>query len=50
MLHSRVLCCVAGALVTINALPSKLNPVIRPLMECLKTEEDNLLQVHYIEY
>ena len=43
--HSKVLCCEVGALVTLGALPPKLNPVIRPLMDCLKTEDDSLLQV-----
>ena len=44
-LHCRVLCCVVGAVITQGTLPQKLNPLIRPLMDCLKTEEDGLLQV-----
>ncbi|XP_078611730.1 TATA-binding protein-associated factor 172-like isoform X3 [Branchiostoma floridae x Branchiostoma japonicum] len=42
--HLRVQCSVAGALVSLRLLPDKLNPVIRPLMDTLKREENSLLQ------
>ncbi|KAI8501245.1 btaf1 RNA polymerase II, B-TFIID transcription factor-associated, 170kDa, partial [Branchiostoma belcheri] len=35
---------VASALVSLQLLPDKLNPVIRPLMDTLKREENSLLQ------
>ena len=38
-------CCVAGALVLLHSLPAKLNPIIRPLMDCVKLESDAKLQV-----
>ena len=44
---TRVHCCVTGTLVLLQSLPPKLNPVIRPLMDCLKLESDPLLQVLY---
>lgn len=37
---------IAGALVTMQALPPKLNPVIRPLMDAIKKEEDSAMQVY----
>ena len=36
---------IARAVVVLDAVPDKLNPVIRPLMECIKREENILLQV-----
>eukprot|EP00058_Branchiostoma_floridae_P013865 XP_002599353.1 hypothetical protein BRAFLDRAFT_64294 [Branchiostoma floridae] len=42
--HLRVQCSVAGALVSLRLLPDKLNPVIRPLMDTLKREDNSLLQ------
>ena len=42
---TRVQCCVTGTLVLLRSLPAKLNPVIRPLMDCIKKESDPLLQV-----
>ncbi|KAL5274579.1 hypothetical protein ACFFRR_000969 [Megaselia abdita] len=35
---------VAGALVSLNSLPEKLNPVIKPLMESIKKEKCDILQ------
>ena len=43
--QTRVHCCVAGALVILRSLQGKLNPIIRPLMDCVKLESDALLQV-----
>ncbi|XP_059168420.1 TATA-binding protein-associated factor 172-like [Physella acuta] len=40
----RVLCSLAMAVVTLDALPEKLNPVVRPLMDVIKKEENELLQ------
>jgi len=42
---TRVSVCVAGALVSLQLLPDKLTPMIRPLMDCIKTEADPLIQV-----
>ena len=44
-LVTRVHSCLAGALVSLSSLPTKLNPVIRPLMDSVKTEKDRLMQV-----
>ena len=44
-LATRVSGCVAGALVSLQCLPEKLNPVIRPLMDCIKMETDPVIQV-----
>ena len=44
-LSTKVSSCVVGALVTLSCLPAKLNPLIRPLMDCIKTDEDTLMQV-----
>ena len=41
---------MAGALVLLRALPEKLNPIIRPLMDSLKREENAELQVRLIEF
>jgi TATA-binding protein-associated factor len=45
ILFFRVLSVIAGALVTMQALPPKLNPIIRPLMDAIKKEEDPAMQV-----
>lgn len=45
-LAMRVSSCVAGTLISLRCLPEKLNPVIRPLMDCLKTEADSVMQVY----
>ncbi|KAG5831429.1 hypothetical protein ANANG_G00303630 [Anguilla anguilla] len=42
LLHQRVHMFAACAVVNLQALPDKLNPVIRPLMEALKREENTL--------
>ncbi|CAH1273032.1 BTAF1 [Branchiostoma lanceolatum] len=42
--HLRVQCSVASALVSLRLLPDKLNPIIRPLMDTLKKEDNSLLQ------
>ncbi len=47
-LSTKVSSCVAGALVSLSSLPAKLNPLIRPLMDCVKTEDDPLMQVHNV--
>ena len=44
-LYCRVQSSIARAVVVLDAVPDKLNPVIRPLMECIKREENTLLQV-----
>lgn len=44
-LSMRVSSCVGGAMISLGCLPEKLNPVIRPLMDCLKMEQDTVMQV-----
>ena len=44
-LTMRVKSCLAGTIVAIACLPEKLNPLIRPLMDCVKTEADSVMQV-----
>lgn len=39
-LSVREQCCLALAMVSLQSLPEKLNPVIRPLMEAVKKEEN----------
>eukprot|EP00794_Sanderia_malayensis_P009222 gene9222-10196_t len=41
---TRVQCCIAGALVSLRRLPKKLNPVIKPIMEGIKKEENAMMQ------
>ena len=36
--------CIAGAVVDLGALADKLNPVIKPLMEAIKKEKNQMLQ------
>jgi hypothetical protein len=36
---------LAGAVTMLKCLPEKLNPVIKPLMESIKKEENEQLQV-----
>lgn len=43
--HISVQAAIAGACAYLHALPDKLNPVIRPLMESLKKEEQEELQL-----
>ncbi|XP_064406197.1 TATA-binding protein-associated factor 172-like [Halichondria panicea] len=43
-LATRVNSCLAGALVSLDSLPTKLNPVIRPFMDTIKTERDSTIQ------
>lgn len=43
-LHLRVHTFTACAVVGLAALPDKLNPVVRPLMEAVKKEENTLVQ------
>ena len=45
MLCPRVQCCVAGTLIALKKLPPKLNPIIRPIMDGIKKEENSILQV-----
>ncbi|KAK2530509.1 Btaf1 [Columba guinea] len=44
VLHLRVHTFVACAVVNLQQLPEKLNPVIKPLMEAIKKEENTLIQ------
>ncbi|XP_012935979.1 TATA-binding protein-associated factor 172 [Aplysia californica] len=44
MFSVRVLCSLAMAVVALDALPEKLNPVVRPLMDVIKKEENEALQ------
>ncbi|CAI9718030.1 TATA-binding protein-associated factor 172-like [Octopus vulgaris] len=41
----RVQCSLAMAAIMQNILPEKLNPVIRPLMDCIKKEENREIQM-----
>jgi len=41
----RVQCSAAGAIICLKDLPEKMNPVVRPLMDALKREENVELQV-----
>ncbi|XP_029963411.1 TATA-binding protein-associated factor 172-like isoform X1 [Salarias fasciatus] len=43
-LHLRVHMFTACAVINLQALPNKLNPLIRPLMEAVKREENTLIQ------
>ncbi|KAM9365366.1 TATA-binding protein-associated factor 172 isoform 2-T2 [Pholidichthys leucotaenia] len=43
-LHLRVHMFTACAVINLQALPEKLNPVVRPLMEAIKKEENTLIQ------
>ncbi|XP_070579939.1 TATA-binding protein-associated factor 172-like [Ptychodera flava] len=45
-LNTRVQAVLAGAIVALKCLPDKLNPIIKPLMETIKTEENPLVQHH----
>lgn len=44
-LSMRVNSCIAGSLVSLVCLPEKLNPIVRPLMDCIKMEADGVMQV-----
>ncbi|XP_005991591.1 TATA-binding protein-associated factor 172 isoform X2 [Latimeria chalumnae] len=46
ILHLRVHTFAACAVVNLNLLPEKLNPVIKPLMEAAKKEENILVQTY----
>lgn len=43
-LHLRVHMFTACAVINLQTLPDKLNPVVRPLMEAIKREENTLVQ------
>lgn len=43
-LSTRVLCSLAMATVSLESLPEKLNPVIRPMMDAIKKEENEELR------
>lgn len=43
-LHQRVHMFAACAVVNLQVLPDKLNPLVRPLMEAIKREENTLIQ------
>lgn len=40
---------IAGAVLNLKYLPNKLNPVIKPLMDAIKKEENECLQVISLE-
>lgn len=42
---NRVQCSLSKAVIELDHLPEKMNPVVRPLMECMKKEENINLQV-----
>ena len=42
--YLRMLAAAAGAVCTLKCLPEKLNPVVKPLMESLRKEENELFQ------
>ena len=44
-LSMRIRSCIAGALISLSSLPGKFNPIIRPLMDCIKTDSDPLMKV-----
>ena len=41
----RVLASIAASLISLNKLTAKLNPIIRPIMDSVKREEDLQMQV-----
>jgi len=41
---------LAGAVTMLKCLPEKLNPVIKPLMESIKKEENERLQVCFEDF
>ncbi|KAJ8037888.1 hypothetical protein HOLleu_18825 [Holothuria leucospilota] len=43
-LKTRTMACMASALVLVKALPRKLTPVVRPLMDAIKTEQEAGIQ------
>lgn len=43
-LHLRVHMFTACAVINLQVLPDKLNPLVRPLMEAIKREENTLIQ------
>ncbi|KAL9957258.1 hypothetical protein ACROYT_G038872 [Oculina patagonica] len=43
-LHIRVQASVASTLIFLNKLPLKLNPIIRPIMDSIKKEEQTIMQ------
>ena len=43
--NSRTQAVLVGAVLMLRCLPEKLNPVVKPLMESVKREENEILQV-----
>lgn len=41
---------LAGALTMLQYLPDKIRPVVKPLMESIKKESNEMLQVKYISF
>lgn len=41
---------LAGALTMLQCLPEKIRPVVKPLMESIKKESNEMLQVIYHKY
>ena len=50
VLFHRVQASVASSLIFLNKLPIKLNPVIRPIMDSIKKEEQVVMQVNVNNY
>ena len=48
MVLYRVQCSLGSAVTALRQLPTKLNPVIRPLMDVLKKEENADLQASFL--
>jgi len=48
MTETRVQASIAEAAVRWNCLPEKMNPVVRPLMDALRREENIELQVSHV--
>lgn len=49
-LHLRVHMFTACAVINLQVLPEKLNPLVRPLMEAIKREENTLVQGYAASY
>ena len=43
----RVQSSIAASLISLNKLTAKLNPIIRPIMDSVKREEDLEMQVNF---
>ena len=45
--HCSVQSSLAGALTVLKRLPEKMNPIVRPLMDTIKKEQNSQLQVSH---